>query len=85
MKGLLMTKQSVMESVKESLANTGFGFALSWLTVFLCITFINPPALAATVSCILCTLWSFIRSFIIRRYFNNRQEKQNVTNANVSQ
>lgn len=74
-----MVKQSTLESFKESIANTGFGFALSWTTVFLCITFIKDPAVAATVSCILCTVWSFIRSYAIRRYFNNRTEKENVT------
>lgn len=75
-----MIKQSILDSFKESMANTGIGFAISWVTVYLCMKYIDDPVIAATVSCVLCTIWSFARSFAIRRYFNNLQEKENGTN-----
>lgn len=77
-----MRGQSIKDTAKEAFTNIGIGFIGSWIIVFLCMKYIPSASLAATVSCILCTLWSFIRSFTIRRYFNNLQEKENVTETN---
>lgn len=62
--------QSRKRSVQESLTNIVVGILLSWLTVWWVLTLPLTPGQAATLSTALCTVWSLIRSYTIRRIFN---------------
>lgn len=65
--------QSKRHSALEVCANTAIGFVGSWIITMACISEIKEPAVAATVSVVVCTVWSLLRGYTIRRHFNARQ------------
>ena len=65
--------QSKKGTVIEILWNTGIGIIGSWLITFTVMHFEFTPAVTATLSCVLCTIWSIFRGYSIRRYFNKKQ------------
>ena len=66
--------QSKKQSHLEVTTNQILGIIGGWLIVY----FIFPlfdhlsQSLVATISTIIFFIWSYIRSYIIRRYFNNK-------------
>lgn len=62
--------QSRRHSALESLTNIAVGIVVSWLAVWWVLTLPLTAGQAATISTALCTLWSFVRSYFIRRLFN---------------
>lgn len=62
--------QTKVQSIKETLCNTGVGLIGSWLITVTCIKHIAEPYTAATAAAILCTIWSIVRGYYIRRCFN---------------
>lgn len=66
--------QSKRQSLKETLTNTFTGMAGSFAITMLCLkVFTDPFAIAASTT-ILCTVWSILRGYSIRRYFNKQKE-----------
>lgn len=65
--------QSKKGTVIEILCNTGIGIVGSWLITFTVMHLKLSPVVAATLICILCTIWSIVRGYCIRRYFNKKQ------------
>lgn len=68
--------QTKAQSLKETLSNTFIGtlgsFLITWVTLF----FIKDIILASAITTILCTVWSIGRGYAVRRYFNNKHNKQ---------
>lgn len=64
--------QSRFHSAAEVLTNTVIGGAGAWVIVYLCMRLIPDPALAATVSVVSCAIWSLVRGYSLRRWFNRR-------------
>ena len=66
--------QSKINSHIEVIVNNIIGASGGWLIVY----FIFPlfdylsQSLVATISTIIFFIWSYIRSYIVRRYFNNK-------------
>ena len=66
--------QSKINSHIEVIVNNIIGASGGWLIVY----FIFPlfdylsQSLVATISTIIFFIWSYIRSYIVRRYFNKR-------------
>lgn len=65
-------KQTRMQSLMETLANTGVGMVGSWLITMACLSFFTTPVGIATSTTILCTFWSIGRGYVVRRYFNSK-------------
>lgn len=69
--------QSKKQSLKETLTNTFVGMAGSW-TITMGVLHITTNTWAiATVTTLLCTIWSIGRGYAIRRYYNSQLEKTN--------
>lgn len=64
--------QSKTESMLETAANTIGGLIISWLITLTVINMKLEPMTAATIISALCFIWSLIRSYALRRYFNYR-------------
>lgn len=62
--------QSRKHSVIEVTSNTAIGFVGSWIITFLVMIYVADKAIAATTSVFLCTVWSLIRGYFVRRHFN---------------
>lgn len=67
--------QSKSESIKEACVNIAFGLVVAWIITYSANHWITDTATAATVSVFGCTVWSFIRQYFVRRWFNNRITK----------
>lgn len=66
--------QTKLQSFKEVVANNSIGLAISWLITVSVLHFSNMPATqAATVISALCLIASMTRSYLIRRFFNKKQ------------
>ena len=65
--------QSKKGTIIEILTNTGIGLVGSWLITYSVMHLKLNPAVAATIVCGLCTVWSIVRGYGIRRFFNTRQ------------
>ncbi len=65
--------QSKKGTVIEILWNTGIGIIGSWVITYTVMHFNFSPAVAATLSCVLCTIWSIVRGYSVRRYFNKKE------------
>ncbi|UIS24655.1 hypothetical protein S21ZY_093 [Pseudomonas phage ZY21] len=57
----------------EIAANTGIGFVGSWLIARACVHYVNDPVALTTSITVICTVWSLLRGYFLRRYFNNRK------------
>lgn len=71
--------QSKRESLIESNANTWIGLIGSFAITAIC-NFGLIPVMgvwwSTAVSVVGCTVWSLVRGYYIRRYFNNRQKRR---------
>lgn len=65
--------QSKKGTVIEILWNTGIGIIGSWIITYTVMHFKLSPAVTATLSCVLCTIWSIVRGYSVRRYFNKKE------------
>ena len=64
--------QSRKDSMLEAWVNIAFGAIVAWIITYTATTYVDDTKLAATISVIGCTVWSFIRQYFVRRYFNAR-------------
>ena len=62
--------QTRMQSLAETVTNTVVGGMGAWVIVYLSMTLIPSPKLAATVSVVTCAVWSLGRGYAVRRWFN---------------
>lgn len=62
--------QSKKQSLLEVLTGIGIGALGSWLITMLCLHLIEDRTMAGTVTVAGCTVWSLVRGYCIRRYFN---------------
>lgn len=53
----------------EVFANTFTGLLGSWLITYYCISFVPTPATAASLTTVICTIWSILRGYVFRRWF----------------
>lgn len=67
--------QSKRQSLKETLTNTFVGMAGSFAITMLCLHYMTSQIMVASVTTLLCTVWSIGRGYTIRRYFNKQREK----------
>lgn len=65
--------QSRRQSVTEVLTNTFVGFVGSWIITFIVIDNVKDSAVAATTGVVLCTIWSLVRGYTIRRHFSRKE------------
>ncbi|WKC56413.1 hypothetical protein [Stenotrophomonas phage c9-N] len=68
-----MAKQSKARSIKEALSNIGVGYSINYVANILLLPLLwNPehPLLSAHAIGIAFTLISFVRQYIIRRWFS---------------
>lgn len=70
--------QSRKDSILEATANIALGMVIAWSITFTANTYITTPSTAATASVFGCTVWSFIRQYYIRRYFNARSKNSSL-------
>jgi hypothetical protein len=66
--------QSKKDSMLEAVVNIAFGAIIAWLITYTANAYVNNHAVAASVSVAGCTVWSFVRQYFVRRYFNARNE-----------
>lgn len=64
--------QTKRQSLIETSANTALGMIGSWLLTMLCLQFFTTAIAVATSTTILCTIWSVVRGYSVRRYFNSK-------------
>lgn len=62
--------QTKRQSLIETCSNTCIGMIGSWLITLMCISNFNDPLDATTITVILCTIWSLVRGYFVRRAFN---------------
>ena len=67
--------QSKKQSLRETLSNTGIGMIGSWLITIGCLSLWSNVVVSATVATVGCTIWSIVRGYTIRRYFNKLNTK----------
>ena len=65
-------KQTKLQSMMETLTNTGVGMVGSWLITMACLMFFTTPVGIATSTTIACTVWSLGRGYVVRRYFDSK-------------
>ena len=68
--------QSKKQSIKETVTNTGIGFLGSLLIVWGVMKLIPNVELASITITSACTVWSIVRGYVIRRYFNNTESEK---------
>ena len=68
--------QTKTESMMETAANTVGGLIISWLITLTVINLHLDPIYGATLISVLCFIWSLLRSYLLRRYFNKRTIKR---------
>lgn len=66
--------QSKRQSLKETLTNTFVGMAGSFGITMLCLQYLTSQVVVASVTTLLCTVWSIGRGYTIRRYYNKQRE-----------
>lgn len=62
--------QTKRQSWVETSTNTGIGFLGSWLITLACLHLLTDMVVIATTTTVLCTIWSLVRGYLVRRYFN---------------
>lgn len=68
-------KQTKKQSLIETCTNTGVGMVGSWLITMGCLALFSSTTVAATIATLGCTVWSIIRGYTVRRYFNQQGAK----------
>lgn len=61
--------QSRKRSLLEVCSNTSIGMVGSWIITYLTFLNVQDKALATSVGVILCTIWSLVRGYAVRRHF----------------
>jgi hypothetical protein len=62
--------QNRLESFIEANTNTFIGLIGSWLITWGVMSWSTyPPMTTASIAAVLCTIWSLVRGYYIRRYF----------------
>lgn len=62
--------QSKKHSAIETVTNTAIGFFGSWLIIVLVLKYLPGSTMhTATVTTALCTVWSIVRGYVLRRVF----------------
>lgn len=66
--------QSKLQTHLEISLNQALGLIGGWLIVYYLFPMFDflEQSLVATISTIIFFIWSYLRSYIIRRYFNNK-------------
>jgi hypothetical protein len=64
--------QSRRHSWIETGTNTAIGFVGSWIITMVVLYTVDNKTLAGTITVILCTIWSLVRGYSVRRYFNRK-------------
>lgn len=64
--------QTKRQSWIETTVNTSVGLVGSWLITMVVIYTIDNKAVAGTLTVLLCTVWSLLRGYTVRRYFNQK-------------
>lgn len=72
--GSIPASQSRKQSCIEVATGTGIGMVGSWLISFASYACIESLPLATTAATAGCTVWSLVRGYCVRRYFNARRE-----------
>lgn len=65
-------QQSRKGSLAETLTGTSLGFAGRLCITWACVAGIPNTGLAVTTATVLCTVWSLVRGYAVRRHFNGR-------------
>ena len=65
-------RQSKKQSIIEVCSNTFIGMIGSWIITFLVLTYVQNKAIASGMVVGLCTVWSLIRGYYVRRHFNRK-------------
>lgn len=68
--------QTSRQSMIEVCANTGVGMLGSWLITIAVLFSIEDKVLASITTVVLCTVWSLVRGYYIRRHFNKRLHRE---------
>lgn len=69
--------QSKKQSLKEVLLGTFTGMAGSFAITMLCLQVFSGSVAIAASTTVLCTVWSILRGYTIRRYFNRKLQGSN--------
>lgn len=64
--------QTKRQSMIEICTGTGIGFVGSWLIALACVHYFTGPVATTTAITTLCTVWSLVRGYFLRRYFNRK-------------
>lgn len=69
-----MSQQTKADSAVEACTNTALGFLGSYLITYLAMKqlALNTEALSLVIV-VLCTFWSLVRGYWVRRFFNGRK------------
>lgn len=62
--------QTKKQSIQEILSSTTIGMVGSWLITMGCLAVFTTPMAIATSTTLACTVWSIVRGYAVRRYFN---------------
>lgn len=65
--------QSRRHSAVEVFTSTFIGFIGSWIITYFTFLHVKDAAVAATTGVVLCTVWSLVRGYTIRRHFSQRE------------
>lgn len=65
--------QSRKQTMEEVVINTSIGFVGSWVITYCAMLTIRDAAIAASTAVVLCTVWSLVRGYTVRRYFAMRE------------
>lgn len=64
--------QSKRQSFIETCSNTFIGMLGSWLIMMAVLYTIDNKVVVSVVTVVLCTIWSIVRGYCVRRYFNSK-------------
>lgn len=62
--------QSHKMTMMEVASGTFVGFIGSWIITYFTLTYVHDRIIAPTVTVCLCTVWSLVRGYFVRRHFN---------------
>lgn len=68
--------QSRRQSIIEICTSTFTGMLGSWIIIMIVSHNIPDLTQAATVNVVLCTIWSLVRGYMVRRHFNRRMHRE---------
>lgn len=74
--------QTKRQSWIEVATSTTIGFFGSWLITIITLHVVDNKWWASTITVILCTIWSLIRGYQVRRFFNRRHNHGHQVHTN---